>query len=99
MLEYILCETAATGKDLASYWTCGANEGEHCDVDQLYSWCAIATRVKRQDISLPWVDGTPPEAKERCLSLNIKESKFALDYAECNAEKYAVCEVETTTIN
>jgi hypothetical protein len=47
-----------------------------------------------QEIALPWVDATPPDAKERCLTLNVKESKFALDYAECKAEKYAVCEVK-----
>jgi hypothetical protein len=50
--------------------------------------------VKRQEISLPWADADPPDAKQRCLSLNIKDSKFALDYVECKAEIYAVCEVK-----
>jgi hypothetical protein len=54
--------------------------------------------VKRQEISLPWADANPPEAKERCISLNTKESKFALDYAECKAEKYTVCEVKASSV-
>jgi len=58
----------------------------NCDDEQIYSWCAKGTRVKRQEISLPWVAGIVPEAKQRCLSLNIKDSKFALDYVECKAE-------------
>jgi hypothetical protein len=90
---------AAAVKVPTGFWTCGANEGERCDVDQLYvSWCALGTRVKRQEISLPWADGIPPAANERCLALNIKESKFALDYVECNAEKYAVCEVKARNL-
>jgi hypothetical protein len=94
---YILFESAsaATLKDSASMWTSGANEGEHCDVEKVYSWCADGTRVKRQELSsLPWADGNSPEANERCLSLNIKDSKFALDYVDCRATKYAVCEVK-----
>jgi hypothetical protein len=93
-----LCESAAAVKDPASFWTSGANEGEHCDVEQMYSWCAHEGQLeKRQEIALPWADGITPEAKERCLSLNIKESKFVLDYVECNTEKFAVCEVKYKT--
>jgi hypothetical protein len=87
--------SAATVKLPASFWTCGANEGDICDVEQIYSWCAEGTRVKRQEISLPWADGNSPGASERCLSLHLNSTNFALDYAECNATKYAVCEVKS----
>jgi hypothetical protein len=90
-----MCESAAAMKEPASFWTSGANEGEHCDNEQMYSWCANkGSRVNKQDISLPCADGTPPDAKERCLAINIKESKSALDTVECKAEKFALCEVQ-----
>jgi hypothetical protein len=77
-----------------SFWTSGANEGEHCDAEQMYSWCSNGTQVKRADISLPWADANPPSAQERCLALNLKDAKFALDYVQCNDEKHVLCEVD-----
>jgi hypothetical protein len=96
-IEYILYESAAAVKVPTSFWTSGANEGEYCDVEQTYSWCAEGTQVKRKEMTLPFVDANPPDAKERCLSLNLKESNFSLDYVECTATKYTICEVKATS--
>jgi hypothetical protein len=93
---YSICVSAASVKVPARVWTSGANEGEYCDVEKIYSWCAInGTRVKREAISLPWADANPPEARERCLSVHTKAPAFPIDDAECNVDKlYAVCEVK-----
>lgn len=79
-----------------SFWTSGANEGEHCDVEQIYSWCSNRTRMKRQEIMLPWADESKPTVTERCLSVTLNKSTFALDAAECGTENYAICEVYNT---
>jgi len=71
---YVQIYCAAIATNPAGYWTSGANEGDLCDVRHLYiNWCAVGTRVKRQDISMPWADGNPSAEVEqrRCLSLNM----------------------------
>lgn len=48
--------------------------------------------MKKHDILLPWADAVPPDAKERCLALELIGQKFALDFVECTAEKHVICE-------
>jgi hypothetical protein len=62
-------------------------------VEQVYGWCSNGTRVKRQEISLPWADANPPELNQSCLSLNLKNSQFTLNDVECAAQKHVLCEV------
>jgi hypothetical protein len=76
-----------------SFWTSGASDGENCGVEQAYGWCSHGTRVKRQEISLPWADANPPEMNKSCLSLNLNKSQFALSDVECVAQKHVLCEV------
>lgn len=35
--------------------------------------------MKRQEIALPWMDANVPETNERCLSLKLNLTQFALD--------------------
>jgi hypothetical protein len=87
------CTFAAHVRDPISFWTSGAADGEYCGVEQVYGWCSNGTRVKRQEILLPWADANPPELNQSCLLLNLKDSKFALDDVECAAQKHVLCEV------
>jgi hypothetical protein len=77
-----------------SFWTSGAADGEFCGAEQVYGWCSNGTRVKRQEILLPWADENPPEVNQSCLSLNLNNSQFALDDVECAAKKHVICEVK-----
>jgi hypothetical protein len=85
---------AAHVRDPISFWTSGAADGEYCGEEQVYSWCSNGTRVKRQEITLPWADANPPELNQSCLSLNLNNSQFALDDVECAAQKHVLCEVK-----
>jgi hypothetical protein len=76
-----------------SFWTSGAADGDFCAAEQVYGWCSNGTRVKRQEIMLPWADANPPEVNQSCLSLILNNSQFALDDVECAAEKHVICEV------
>jgi hypothetical protein len=59
----------------------------------VYGWCSNGTRVKRQEISLPWANANPPLQNQSCLSLNLNNSQFALDDVECADQKHVLCEV------
>jgi hypothetical protein len=80
-------------RDPIRFWTSGAADGEYCGVQQMYGWCSDGTRVKRQEILLPWADANPPDLNESCISLNLINSQFALDDVECAAQKHVLCEV------
>jgi len=76
------------------FWTSGANEGEFCDSEKVYSWCSNGKRVRRQEISMNWVDGTKePSPAERCLALKTKDADFGLDFVECGSKRSLLCEV------
>lgn len=77
-----------------SFWTSGgAAHGELCVEENKCSWCSDGKMMKRQEITLPWADSNPPNANERCLTLDLKDSKYALDNVDCKADKYVICEV------
>jgi len=85
---------AATYNKSFDFWTSGANEGEYCDSEKVYSWCSNGKRFRKQDISLNWVDGTKePSPAERCLALKTKDADFSLDFAECGSKRSLLCEV------
>jgi len=76
------------------FWTSGANEGEFCDVEMVYSWCTSGVRVRRQDIAAKWVNlSKQPAPTERCLTFHTKDSDFGLDFSTCASKYSLVCEV------
>jgi len=80
------------------FWTSGANEGEYCDTEKVYSWCSNGKRVRRQEISVNWVDAAKePTSAERCLSLKTKDADFGLAFAECVSKRSLLCEVRAGT--
>jgi hypothetical protein len=80
-------------RDPVSFWTSGSADGEYCGEEQVYGWCSNGTRVKIQEITLPWADANPPELNQSCLSLNLNNSQFSLKNVECTAQKFVLCEV------
>jgi len=84
----------ATYRKSFDFWTSGANEGEYCDTEKVYSWCSNGKRVRKQDISVNWVDGTKePTSAERCLTLKTKDADSSLAFTECGSKRSLLCEV------
>jgi len=93
-LVHILLFYAVKFSKTLEFWTSGANEGEYCDTEKVYSWCSMEKRVRRQEISANWMDATKePTASERCLSLQLKDAKYGLGFSNCGSKHSIICEV------
>jgi len=63
-------------------------------VEKVYSWCSVGKRERKQDMALSWVSASKePLTSERCLSLELKDAKFDLDFTECGKQLAYICEV------
>jgi len=82
-------------KKALEFWTAGANEGEFCDEEKVYSWCPSDKRVRRTEINTTWVNPSrEPTSSERCLSLQMKvDAKYGLSFSNCTSKFSAICEV------
>jgi hypothetical protein len=76
----------------------GANEGEFCDTEGVYSWCSSGKHVFKTEIQLHFVDkNTTLKPADRCLALKSVDSALGLYHAPCNTsidKKSAICEVK-----
>lgn len=81
----ILAATIAT-----EYWTSGSNEGDFCDVEQLYSWCSLGRTYRGSDMnSSALMRGN--STNNRCLALDVMMAMMV--YSGCAERKELVCQV------
>jgi len=62
-------------KKALEFWTSGTNEGEFCDVENIFAWCATEKRVAKTEMALRWeTTAKAPTSLERFISLKLAAS-------------------------
>jgi len=82
-------------KTAFDFWTSGANEGEFCDTESIFSWCSIEKRVRKEEIKINWsLTTNQPTAAQRCLDLKVgKDASVDLALSDCASKLPFVCQV------
>jgi len=80
-----------------SVWTSGSNEGNLCDTERTYAWCATGALISPAEVNRTenWVD-VPDAAKapsQRCLLLTATAAKVGLSHSGCEEKRPFLCEV------
>lgn len=82
----------------ASVWTSASAEGESCDSERQFAWCAIGVVLNESDIKTTAYWTKEPEAKatsDKCVTLNYDAAgkSVGLLAADCSAPKQLLCQV------
>jgi len=78
------------------FWTSGANDGDQCDVEGVYAWCALSEVVP---LGLLTAFTKPTKSSsERCLLLDAagKDNSSALVHSDCTVKMPYICEQNCT---
>jgi hypothetical protein len=81
-------------------WTSGGAEGDSCDLERQFAWCAVGTLLNESDVRTPAYWTKEPEAKvstDKCLTLNYAATSVGLLAADCTATKQLLCQVSLNT--